>query len=38
MKIGYVRVSKHDQNPTLQLEALEKAGCEMIYYFYKNII
>ena len=31
MKIGYARVSTPDQNPTLQLEALEKAGCEKIY-------
>ena len=31
MKIGYARVSTPDQNPALQLEALEKAGCEKIY-------
>lgn len=31
MKIGYARVSTPDQNPTLQIEALEKAGCEKIY-------
>lgn len=31
MKIGYARVSTRDQNPALQLEALEKAGCEKIY-------
>lgn len=31
MKIGYVRVSSSEQNPTLQLEALQKAGCEKIY-------
>ena len=31
MKIGYVRVSSSDQNPTLQVEALQKVGCEKIY-------
>jgi DNA invertase Pin-like site-specific DNA recombinase len=31
MKIGYARVSTDDQNPALQLAALEKAGCEKIY-------
>lgn len=31
MKIGYARVSTPDQNPILQIEALEKAGCEKIY-------
>ncbi|WP_294234842.1 recombinase family protein [uncultured Chryseobacterium sp.] len=31
MKIGYVRVSTRDQNLDLQIEALEKAGCEKIY-------
>ena len=31
MKIGYARVSTEDQNPDLQLSALEKAGCEKIY-------
>lgn len=31
MKIGYARVSTPDQNPTLQIEALERAGCEKIY-------
>lgn len=31
MKIGYVRVSSSEQNPTLQIEALEKAGCEKLY-------
>src|SRR5712691_8385920 len=28
MKIGYVRVSKHEQNETLQIDALKEAGCE----------
>lgn len=31
MKIGYARVSSKDQNLDLQIEALEKAGCEKIY-------
>ncbi|WP_294244829.1 recombinase family protein, partial [uncultured Chryseobacterium sp.] len=31
MKIGYARVSTRDQNLDLQIEALEKAGCEKIY-------
>ncbi|QES91046.1 recombinase family protein [Rhizosphaericola mali] len=31
MKIGYARVSTKDQNWQLQIEALEKAGCEKIY-------
>jgi DNA invertase Pin-like site-specific DNA recombinase len=31
MLIGYARVSTTDQNPALQKEALEKAGCERIY-------
>lgn len=31
MKIGYARVSTTDQNLDLQIEALEKAGCEKIY-------
>lgn len=32
MKIGYARVSTKDQNLDLQIEALEKAGCEKIYH------
>jgi len=31
IKIGYARVSTLDQNPQLQHDALEKAGCEKIY-------
>lgn len=31
MLIGYARVSTLDQNPQLQIEALEKAGCKKIY-------
>ena len=28
MRIGYARVSTADQNPYLQEDALQKAGCE----------
>ena len=28
MKVGYVRVSKHEQNEALQIDALKEAGCE----------
>lgn len=31
MKFGYARVSTKDQNLSLQIEALEKAGCEKIF-------
>ncbi|MBF0470666.1 MAG: recombinase family protein [Gammaproteobacteria bacterium] len=31
MLIGSARVSTHDQNPDLQIDALEEAGCEEIF-------
>src|SRR5713226_9056491 len=31
MKIGYVRVSKHEQNEALQRDALKEAGCEKYF-------
>lgn len=31
MRIGYVRVSTNDQNTALQRNALESAGCELIF-------
>src|SRR5579859_6718075 len=31
MKIGYLRVSKHEQNEALQRDALKEAGCEKCF-------
>ena len=31
MKVGYMRVSRRDQNPDLQRRALEAAGCERVF-------
>ena len=31
MKIGYMRVSKHEQNEALQRDALQEAGCEKCF-------
>src|ERR1700722_17587740 len=31
MRIGYARVSTADQNPDLQEDALQKAGCEKVF-------
>lgn len=31
MLVGYARVSTHDQNEDLQVDALTKAGCERIF-------
>jgi len=32
MKIGYARISTTEQNLSLQMDALEKAGCEMLFH------
>jgi hypothetical protein len=31
VKYGYARVSTDDENPALQLAALNKAGCQSVY-------
>lgn len=31
MKIGYIRVSKQEQNEALQVDALQAAGCEKLF-------
>ena len=31
MKYGYARVSKDEQNPAMQLAALEAAGCRQVF-------
>src|SRR5689334_22277840 len=31
MKIGYARISTRDQSLSLQIDALQKAGCEKIH-------
>ena len=31
MKYGYARISTHQQDTKLQIDALQEAGCEKIY-------
>jgi len=31
MKVGYLRVSKHEQNEALQRDALQEAKCEKYF-------
>lgn len=31
MKVGYIRVSKHEQNESLQIDALQTAKCERLF-------
>ena len=31
MKIGYIRISKHEQNEALQRDALQEAECEKYF-------
>ena len=36
MKVGYARVSTTDQNPDLQIDALESEGCTKIFKDYAS--